>query len=90
MAASGDDLLLNACDGACQATQPDGWGGSRRKNGVPGLSDGSEMLVVHADAVIGPRRVCGGRAKPMLLLRTCLYLYAQMTLVASVGPLGIA
>ena len=52
MAASGDDLLLNACNGACQAAQPDGWGGSRRKNGVPGLSDGSAMLVVHADAVI--------------------------------------
>ena len=47
MAASGDDLLLNACDGACQAAQPDGWGGSRAKNGVLGHSDSSVMLVVH-------------------------------------------
>ena len=47
MAASGDHLLFDACNGACQAAQPDGWGGSRAKNGVPGLSDGSVMLVVH-------------------------------------------
>ena len=63
MAASGDHLLFDACNGACQAAQPDGWGGSRAKNGVPGLSDGSVMLVVHRLAVIargGPQwnRAC--------------------------------
>ena len=63
MAASGDHLLFDACNGACQAAQPDGWGGSRAKNGVLGLSDGSVMLVVHRLAVIargGPQwnRAC--------------------------------